>query len=78
MRPEPCKVQGSPALNVVQGGLRIEKEDKKIRNQQLEITEPMLFPRNGLLSRLEPCFSPKRIKSEGQKFFFLTGVSGGG
>ena len=25
MRPEPCEVQGCPALHVVQGGLRIEK-----------------------------------------------------
>jgi hypothetical protein len=25
MRPEPCKVQGSPALYVVQGGFRIGK-----------------------------------------------------
>jgi len=41
-------------------GMRIEKKDRKIRNPQFEITEPMLFPRNGLLSRPEPCFSQKK------------------
>jgi hypothetical protein len=29
MRPEPCKVQGSPAFNVVQGGVRIEKTQER-------------------------------------------------
>jgi hypothetical protein len=28
MRPEPCEVEGCPALYVVQGGLRIEKRNK--------------------------------------------------
>jgi hypothetical protein len=48
----------------------IEKEDRKIRNPQFEITEPMLFPRNGLPSQPEPCLSPKSNKNEeGQEFF---------
>jgi hypothetical protein len=38
MRPEPCKVQGSPALDVVQGGLQIKKNspsDRKSQNPDL-------------------------------------------
>jgi len=44
MRPEPCKVQGCPALHVVQGGLRnkesaIERTEKEIKVGVKERTE---------------------------------------
>ena len=52
-RPEPCKVQGCPALYVVQGGMRNGRNPKELKNENLGIICASANPNP--LPHLSPC-----------------------